>query len=372
MGKKKTDGIRKHFTFDSDKKVNTCNIDGCQLVITNDHLGNLCRHVKSYHKEKFMEYQMSIVNERVISKHKTQSIHIKVNKDDIEQACVELITNNGCSLNLINSRAFQKIISPITIALNMSINSENVKSNIGLMASKIKTQISIDLKNRLFSLKIDEASRLNRSIVGINVQFIERNSIQIKTLAMVEMKEKHTAVNIKRIICNTLDKFNLNIEQIYSITSDNGRNMIKETSLLNEQLDEENLWEEHVNENAMEHSEFNEINRLIDIEKKSNYLIRTIRCAAHTIQLAVWDVIKNSDLQTKIKKFRDLAVALRTPTHRALLERNNEKTALLNNVTRWNSTYEMLKRLVELKSHCKSYEGVHTELKIENVFLGFC
>lgn len=65
------------------------------------------------------------------------------------------------------------------------------------MASKIKSQISIDLKNRLFSLKIDEASRLNRSIVGINVQFIERNSIQIKTLAMVEMTEKHTAVNIK-------------------------------------------------------------------------------------------------------------------------------------------------------------------------------
>lgn len=91
MGKRKTDGIRKHFTFDSDKKVNACNIDGCQLVISNDHLGNLYRHVKSYHKEKFMEYQMSTVNERVISKRKTQSIHIKVNKDDIEQACVELI-----------------------------------------------------------------------------------------------------------------------------------------------------------------------------------------------------------------------------------------------------------------------------------------
>lgn len=70
----------------------------------------------------------------------------------------------------------------------MPINSENVKTNIGLVAIQIKTGISSALKSKLFSLKVDEASRLNRSYV----QFIEQNAIQIKTLSMVEMNEKHS------------------------------------------------------------------------------------------------------------------------------------------------------------------------------------
>lgn len=78
---------------------------------------------------------------------------------------------------------------------------------------------------------------------------------------------KNTAINIKEIIINTLGKDDVNIDQIYFLTSDNGRNMLKATSLLNEKLYDENLFEEHVNGNALEHDEFNKMNHLIGIKK---------------------------------------------------------------------------------------------------------
>ena len=117
------------------------------------------------------------------------------------------------------------------------LNKDVIKNEIELTAASIKKEIKTELKNKIFSLKIDSVSRLNRSVLGINVQYVVKNKIQIKTLAMREMLYKHSAVNIKQIVMDTLNEYDLHVDQIHSITSDNGNNMIKTTSLLNEDVD---------------------------------------------------------------------------------------------------------------------------------------
>ena len=169
------------------------------------------------------------------------------------------------------------------------------------------------------------------------------------------------------------------VDQIYSITSDNGRNMLKTTSLLNDDLDIEIENEVRISENdiqidtVVENSENDfmienaeEIYNLISNEKKSEYLINTVRCAAHTIQLAVSDILKISMYKKKINKFRDVSVCLRTPSHRNSLNYNNFRLPLLNNLTRWNSTYLMIERLVELNEYCKQNENIYKDLKIDD------
>ena len=52
------------------------------------------------------------------------------------------------------------------------LNKDVIKNEIELTAASIKKEIKTELKNKLFSLKIDSVSRLNRSVLGINVQYI--------------------------------------------------------------------------------------------------------------------------------------------------------------------------------------------------------
>ena len=60
---------------------------------------------------------------------------------------------------------------------------------------------------------------------------------------------------------------------------------------------------------------------------------------------------------------RDVVVALRTPTHRNKLIQRNLRQPVLNNLTRWNSTFN-IKRLVEFKEYCTQNEHTCTALKV--------
>lgn len=95
-----------------------------------------------------------------------------------------------------------------------------MRTNIIKTADIVTSNLKLILKNRIISLKIDGASCKDKSILGINVQFISDEGTQIiKTLAMVELVESHTSkypkekVSIKHqisyILSPLIKKFNL-------------------------------------------------------------------------------------------------------------------------------------------------------------------
>lgn len=69
--------------------------------------------------------------------------------------------------------------------------------------------------------------------MGVNVQRIFKNKICVYTLGMIELQNRHTAINLKAEIEKLLEEFEIKKSQIYSITTDNGRNLIKTVELLN-------------------------------------------------------------------------------------------------------------------------------------------
>jgi len=56
--------------------------------------------------------------------------------------------------------------------------------------------------NRPISLKMDCVTRLNRSIIGINVQYQMEDKLQIRTLAMSHLNEPHTGEYLKTVVSN--------------------------------------------------------------------------------------------------------------------------------------------------------------------------
>lgn len=116
--------------------------------------------------------------------------------------------------------------------LDLVINSRNIHEGVHTKAFKIREKLQIQLKGKLLALKVDAATRHDRSILGINVQFVDKGRIQIRTLAMVELNEAHTAENLKGTILDVLRSYGLTIYNVYSLTSDNAKNMVKIPKLI--------------------------------------------------------------------------------------------------------------------------------------------
>ncbi|XP_055906354.1 zinc finger BED domain-containing protein 4-like [Eupeodes corollae] len=229
---------------------------------------------------------------------------------------------------------------------------------VDIRLQSIKDQIRKMTKGRILSLKIDCATRLDRSILGINLQFIELKkdslNICVKTLGMVQLFERHTGQLIKEKILEILSDFQIDINQIYSITSDNGRNMLKAVEILNETSEMSEELDLGVEE-------------IVDSITLPN--IQSIRCAAHTLQLCVNDINKDINICQKIEtarklsqnrshtkfgfynKLKHLLMSCSMPTicRRILLQSDN-CIPPLDVSTRWNSTYRMLQKLLEIKS----------------------
>ncbi|XP_050543049.1 uncharacterized protein LOC126906528 isoform X4 [Daktulosphaira vitifoliae] len=219
----------------------------------------------------------------------------------------------------------------------------------------IEGDITKDLKNRMVSLKIDGVSQHSRSFLCINVQYMSCDSmqLQIKTLSISEVLGGHTAENLKLMVFDVLNKYGLNKNQIYSITIDNARNMIKLTDLIAEH--EENVDNENIEDLIVENEPSN-------FEDEETTLL--VRCAAHTLNLCIEDGLKIPVIQQVLSRARHVVKKLRTPTNAGLLKRNNLKLAIIDVDTRWSSTYDMLERLLKLKSFCQEYEETMPDLKV--------
>lgn len=114
---------------------------------------------------------------------------------------------------------------------------------------------------------------------------------------MIQMQNKHTAKNLKDEILKCLKEYNIKISQIYSTTTDNGANILKASKLLQE------LQEERINDEIHQCEDYSAQDGNIHSTLASVFSV--VRCAAHTIQLASYDVINT--MQHSINESRSIA-----------------------------------------------------------------
>ena len=53
MGRKKSDLVRKYFSYNETEKNNKCNINNCTTIIAKANLVNMCRHIQNCHQETY-------------------------------------------------------------------------------------------------------------------------------------------------------------------------------------------------------------------------------------------------------------------------------------------------------------------------------
>lgn len=87
------------------------------------------------------------------------------------------------------------------------------------------------------------------------------------------------------------------------------------------------------------------------------YCITSVRCAAHTLQLAVNASINEDESIYIVEEAHAIVRKLRTPTIKNILQMANKKKPILEITTRWHSTLDMIESKVELKQYCSITPG---------------
>lgn len=361
----------------------TCSIENCQLSYA-DKSGAI-RHLLKAHKDlhERIKNNKSDKNERSGNNVAFNDIElrVKVNPNEIIEACVDLITIKSLPISIVDSECFKKLIKPYEIALKQKniklvINRSNILKHIQKKANRIKEAIIIEVQKKFVCLMIDIASKYNRSVLGINIAFMKNSKIRVRTIGMHPLKKAHTAENLCEIIKQHLLEYKISLNQIFSITSDNGSNMIKTIALLDATYQqqrasepgfveaERNIWGSILEENSFDSDDevedfifdgtyYNDLLTGVRMHFSAiiySDLIQGISCAAHCLHLVVIKSIDKAVEEKKlIEKCREVSKKLRRPTFRNLIKSKNLNLDLnqakIDVETRWNSIYLMVRNL---------------------------
>lgn len=348
-----SDGIAKSlklfgdiFTYNPNTKKSTCQIvteeKKCGISLTGCRPFNLKRHISSVHKD-FNLKDLEINHPRTC-----------ITKTSILNACSELISINGRPYSILEDSGFKFFLGCALSILEgdsrkTTINIQNVQSHMSIIKEKMIKKIISETKNNLVSGMIDTATKNRKSILGLNIQYSLNGVTTVRTLGMKHLTRSHTGEYLAESVKEVLASFEISPKQLYSMTTDNARNMLLSQSILDElslHEDIENIYED-LNFADVEEEFF--YNLLKEAEREFFKIgavaenVNSLSCAAHTFQLAINDALKlSSNSNSLIDKCRGIIKRLRTPTISNAMILKKLKTPLLDVPTRWSSKYLMV------------------------------
>lgn len=235
--KTKTEKARQYYTeLDAQevgyiaKKTHKCIIPNCGKLLSAANASNLVAHLRFCHKEIYADEIIGSVNDA--------EYYIKKRLKFV-QNCAEMIAINCRPFSALLDSGFRKFIEEdfnelknAGYAVDLNDNTE-IKNYIKELANKVMKKIKEETKDRFISLMVDAGSKNGRSFLGISVQYMLEGSVCVRCLGTVELKQSQTAAYIKEVITNCLLSFDIRVDQIISITTDNGANMLAMVDLFN-------------------------------------------------------------------------------------------------------------------------------------------
>ena len=247
-----------------------------------------------------------------------------------DQALVEWVIVNLQPFSVVSNIQFIKLVNTLDPRYNLPGRTllkekvtkyfDEMRENIKLDVEKIPGKVSL-------TCDMWTSTLTNNSFLGLTIHYINKEwQLRHFLLDIISFNERHTANNITDTIMSVLNEFRIK-EKILAITTDNATTMMSVGRLITGRLEYEVI----------------------------NSTFGYYRCAEHIINLAaqqglelIDDAILNvRQLMKKIKNSVILSEELRNLCKCADI---NYLRPELDVKTRWNSTYNMLKKMEKMWS----------------------
>ena len=290
--------ITRFFVFKNDKENNgvPAGKAKCMIETAGGHVCGQVMDKKTFtikrHLLRKHESSITLLGEQI---NRSQEVSVKRRSDEMEQKTIVkkksktdfknliigMVIEMGAPFSSFSLPSFKRYHEEEAKQLGISLDRDGVRHVLMERYLEKKEELKSKLKDKFMFLKVDCCERLGRRYLGINIQYFEECTMEAKiyTLAVREVDQRPSGVNLKNLIHDALNRFSISTTQILAVISDNASNMICAVARLNEL---------QINVHSDEDAE--EENNLTGDMLNTQLNIEHMRCAAHTWQL----VIKNS------------------------------------------------------------------------------
>ena len=292
-----------------------CNVGGCHLSGTNSTT-TLERHLKAKHKDAYDRLH----NQQVENIEPWPS---KVQKEN-HVFLLNWIVIDQQPFTVVENQSFQKFLSMVqpryrlpsrhTLKDMILSNFEAARKKIcnHLQAFRSKISLTIDMWTSISAL----------GILAITIHFINDDwQFEHFVLDVLYIPSPHNAIAIKTEVLRITNEFRIT-NRLMGITSDNESKMIAATRLIKEDLE--------------------------------SPVFKHYRCAAHILNLVVGAALEANNIPQPIKKLRNFISVVRHSSKQMdkLKEYFRIDDVDFNSdvTTRWNYTYYMIERALEIKT----------------------
>nr|XP_029726179.1 uncharacterized protein LOC115265401 [Aedes albopictus]XP_029733744.1 uncharacterized protein LOC115269304 [Aedes albopictus] len=175
---------------------------------------------------------------------------------------------------------------------------------------------------------------------------------------MMEVKERQTARFLKTKVLELISSYGIGVDQIFSITCDNGANMLATVRQLKQEAELMAFESEDPDNIERQDKELHTFTAAMCNELQEN--LNLIRCAVHTLQLAILDVVDKSN--TSVKKVTEVAKKFKQIKYK--LSFANAPYPPVWGPTRWCGIYKMNSSFLEYESFHKQLAQQFPELDL--------
>ena len=301
---------------------------------------------------------------------------VTVAQSRVNELILQYIVSEFLPLRTVEKQSFKNLVtglSPTSTVMCRLTLTKKLDEKSELVLKRVREEINA---SAAVCTTADIWSCLKKSYMGVTAHWINDDLKRVSVaLACRRFRGSHTAEAIVDQLVNIHSDFGLDHRKIAFTVTDNGSNFVK--AFAEFQCDEDNKGEGIVVDTDDEDSEQMESNQaimddegtllVIDVEKilletasqmKDSYLPKHMRCASHTFNLIatsdVSHIIKNNCGSYKGLYRSAMAKCSRLWTN---VSRSTKSSDIVESIvkvslrapgeTRWNSTYDAIKRLLD-------------------------
>lgn len=232
------------------------------------------------------------------------------------------ICKDNRPFRVIEGEGFKRLIhelAPMFKIPSLKYIKHQLEMKYEILSEKMKEKL-LSAKHICITADIWTETMTEKSYLGVTAHFLDGTTIISIDIACKGLESNHTSEYISSELRNILDKWGIPLEKVISIVTDNGSNMVLAAQTI------------------LPHKQ--------------------IPCFAHTLNLVTSSAISVLEIDSVIKKVRKIVMYIKNSVINSdkLRKLQNDsgvpegkvKKMVLDVKTRWNSTYYMVQRFLEL------------------------
>ena len=223
---------------------------------------------------------------------------------------------------------------------NYAIDPKTISQLLDYRIQNVRQVIKDITFKRFIYLKLDIASIKDNNLMLVNIQFLKDFQLKIFTLSVLELLDDINAPFLKGQVLTALERYNIDINQIYSITKDYTYNVKENVGYIKEEQQQQTT-----NQNVM-HDYCQQMS-----EQFSGHVFHFVAC----------DVIKK--LNENISQCRDSVRKLK----QCMPQCNLEPIPKIDNTNNWISIYDMVKSILVLRK--KIENNINLQVEVDWIFV---